>query len=214
MTAMAPTSRCRSTAVRSHEELQFPTDDGFGKPLAQIVEPNTAGFFQMHYYNSSDDTITTHVDLEAFALPAGTEITRTETFATYNNDIEIPPNATNFKVSATCEIFDKKFWQMSSHSHKQSVQTTIKDGDHVVFSSDDWEHPGTENWENPTFYQFQNTTLTWECTYNNLFENKDRTVTAGNSARTDEMCMATGYFFPAAGARGCIMNNGECQCLL
>ena len=163
-----------------HEVLQFPIDDGFGKPLAQQLEPNTAGFFQMHY----------------------------------NNDIAIPPNAIDYKVSATCDIFDKKFWQMSSHSHKQSMTTTIKDGDNVVFTSDDWEHPGVESWDAPTYYQFQGTSLTWECTYNNTGDNKDRTVTSGQSARTDEMCMATGYFFPAAGPRGCFMNNGQCQCLL
>ncbi len=197
-----------------HEVLQFPIDDGFGKPLAQQLEPNTAGFFQMHYNNVSDETLTTHVDLEAFALPPNTEFTRTETFATYNNDIAIPPNAIDYKVSATCDIFDKKFWQMSSHSHKQSMTTTIKDGDNVVFTSDDWEHPGVESWDAPTYYQFQGTSLTWECTYNNTGDNKDRTVTSGQSARTDEMCMATGYFFPAAGPRGCFMNNGQCQCLL
>jgi len=197
-----------------HEELQFPTDDGYGLPLAQQIEPGTAGFFQMHYYNASDEVLTTHVELEAFALPEGTEFTRTETFATYNNDISIPPHATNFKVSATCEIFDKKFWSMSSHSHKQSVATTISDGGNVVFTSSDWEHPGSEGWKAPDFYQFQGTTLTWECTYNNTGANAERTIESGTSARTDEMCMATGYFFPAAGPRGCFIDNGSCQCLL
>lgn len=44
-------------------------------------------------------------------------------------------------------------------------------------------------WENPTYYQFQAPTITWEC-------------------------MATGYYFPSVGPRGCIMDSGACQCLL
>lgn len=197
-----------------HEELDFPDDDGFGLPLAQTIMPNTAGFLQMHYLNTTDEPLTAHVTLSAYGLPAGTEFTRTDLFATYNNDIAIPPGATNYKVSATCDVFDKKFWQMSSHSHKQSIATAIFDGTTPVFTSTNWEHPGAERWDVPTFYQFQGTSITWECTYDNTGDNATRIVTSGQSARTNEMCMATGYYFPAVGPRGCIMNNGACQCLL
>jgi hypothetical protein len=55
--------------------------------------------------------------------------------------------------------------------------------------------------------------MTWECTYTNLGDNQDRTVRAGSSAKTDEMCMMTGYYFPASGPRGCVMDNGSCTCL-
>lgn len=197
-----------------HEELVFPTDDGSGKPLAQTIAANTAGFFQMHYLNTTDEPMTVNVTLSAYGLPTGTEFTRTDLFATYNNDISIPPGATNYKVSATCEMFDKKFWQMSSHAHKQAIGTTVLDGTTPVFNSTDWEHPGSKRWENPTFYQFQAPTITWECTYNNTGDNATRTVRSGQSAQTNEMCMATGYYFPAVGPRGCIMSDGACQCLL
>jgi hypothetical protein len=198
----------------AHEELVFPTDDGFGKPLAQTIAPNTAGYLQMHYLNTTDEPLTVHVTLAGYSLPAGVEFTKTDLFATYNNDIAIPPGATNYKVSATCEMpFDKKFWQMSSHSHKQSIATLVADGTTPVFQSTDWEHPGAERWENPTFYQFQAPTITWECTYNNTGDNATRTVRAGQSAATNEMCMATGYYFPANGPHGCFMNDGQCQCL-
>jgi hypothetical protein len=197
-----------------HEELVMPDDDGFGVPLAQVVEPNTAAYFQMHYLNSSDEPMQVHVTLSAYALPAATMYTRTDIFATYNADISIPPGATNHVVTATCDIFDKKFWQMSSHSHKQSRKTEVKDGASMIFDSTDWEHPGTRDWTAPTFYQFQNTQMTWSCTYDNTGDNASRTVTDGQSAQTDEMCMMTGYYFPAAGARGCFMSGGQCRCLL
>jgi len=197
-----------------HEELEFPADDGLGKPLAQTIAPNTAGFFQMHYLNTSDSPLVANVKLAAYPLPAGTEFTRTEIFATYNNDIAIPPHATSYTVTATCDVVDRKFWMISSHSHKQSVATSIKDGGAEIFTSTDWEHPGAKRWAAPTFQHFDTYQLTWSCTYDNTGDNANSYIYAGQSAATNEMCMATGYFFPATGPRGCVIDSGQCQCLL
>jgi hypothetical protein len=198
----------------AHDEKAFPTDDGMGKPLAQEVPAASQGYFQMHYLNTSDEVLTASVTLKAYSLKAGLEFTKTDLFATYNNDISIPPGATNYKVSATCDVVLRNFWSLSSHSHKQSIATEVKEGTTTVFSSTDWEHPGTIEWRAPEFKLFDSGKITWECTYNNTGDNATRTVTSGQSAQTDEMCMATGYFFPATGPKGCIMNAGQCQCLL
>lgn len=197
-----------------HEIVAFPTDDGEGYPLAQDIAPNTAGFFQMHYFNSSDQPLTAHVSIEAHALAEGISYTMTDLFGTYNNDITIPPRAQGHTVTATCDVVNGKFWSMSTHSHKQSVATAIKDGDAMVFQSTDWEHPGTLSFAAPTFHRFDSNQITWTCTYDNVGENSERTVRAGQSARTDEMCMATGYYFPARGPKGCIVSGGSCTCLL
>jgi len=201
-----------------HEEVAFPSNDGTGKPLAQLMEANSKGFFQMHYFNSSDQPISTQVSLKAYALPQDVvdnlEYTRTDIFATYNNDISIPPGATNHVVSATCDVVGGKFFTLSTHSHKQAIATRVAEGASTVFLSNDWEHPGNAAFTGPQFYEFSSGKLTWECTYNNNGDNATRTVTAGQSARTDEMCMATGYYFPAIGPRGCVMDGGQCQCFL
>ncbi|MEO8704860.1 MAG: hypothetical protein ABI867_32710 [Kofleriaceae bacterium] len=196
-----------------HEEVDFPTDDGEGLPLAQDITASTAGFFQMHYLNSTDQPLTAHVELKAFALPKTTEYTQTDLFATYNNDIAIPPHATDFKVAATCDVVQGKFWSISTHSHKQTTATKITDSADMVFQSTDWEHPGTKRFDEP-FFSFASNTISWECTYSNTGDNAENTVRAGQSARTNEMCMATGYYFPANGPKGCFMSGGTCQCLL
>jgi len=133
---------------------------------------------------------------------------------TFNADISIPPHATDFVVSATCDLADKKFWKISTHAHMQAIETTVKDGAETLFTSDNWEHPGHQLWSAPTFYRFQQPQITWQCTYNNTGANADNTIVAGQSARTNEMCMAVGYQFPAVGPRGCIMSGGKCRCLL
>jgi len=197
----------------AHQEADFPRDD-VGVQLAQVITPQTAGYFQMHYVNSTDAALVAHIELSAFAMKQGQTFTRTDLFGVYNADIAIPPHATNFKVTGTCDIVQGvKFWSMQTHSHKQTVATAVNDGATTLFSSNDWEHPGTVQWSAPDFYTFANS-ITWSCTYDNIGDNANNTIYDGQSARTNEMCVASGYYFPAAGARGCIKQNDQCQCLL
>jgi hypothetical protein len=208
-----------------HNELDLPSDDGNGKPLAQLIQPNTAGFLQLHYLNATDQTLTAHIDLKAYALPTNTKYTQTDAFVTYNNDIRIPAGASNVAVTASCPLpAGVKFWVMSTHSHKQSIATQVADGSSVVFSSTDWEHPGSQSWMTAPFYAFASPNLTWQCTYDNnapppycdqggpasSCSNADAMVVSGQSAVTNEMCMAAGYFFPSTGPRFAVENNGSC----
>jgi len=189
-------------AQTPHNELALPTDDGAGKPLAQQIKANTAAFFQMHYLNATDAPLTVHVQLDADGLDAATAFTQTDAFITFNGGISIPPMTNNVKVPATANTPpNTKFWLMSTHAHKQAVLTDVKDGADTVFMSTDWEHPGAATFMTPdTFFTFASGKLTYECTYNNP---TNRTIQTGDSAQTDEMCMATGYFFPGTGPKFC-----------
>jgi hypothetical protein len=187
-------------------ELALPTDDGNGKPVGQAVKAHQPAYVQLHYLNSGENVLVAHAELEAFAYDEGTDVTPTAPFITYNNSISIPPGATNHVESETCtnNAAGAKFWQMSSHSHKQSVGTDVRDGDAtgaMVFQSVDWEHPGTTDW-NPAFYTFGNQ-FTWQCTYDNIGDNQTNTVVSGPSAATNEMCMAVGWYFPGTQPHGC-----------
>ena len=202
-----------------HQEMDLPADDGTGKPLGQVIKPNTQGAIQMHYLNASDTTITAHVHLQGFAMPAGAAYTETDAYITYNQDISIPPGATNFKVSATCALpANAKFWTVSTHEHKQGIGAEVLDGTTQVFAATDWEHPGSKDWMTSPFYTFASPSLSWDCTYNNTGSNAANTVVAGPSAATNEMCMAVGYFFiPSTGSTGPFFGlnvnvNGADQC--
>ena len=196
-----------------HQEEDLPADDGGGKPLAQNIAAGSAGYFQMHYLNASQSAINAHVDLKAYALPQGTSYTETEAYVTYNDDISIPPNATNFVVTASCPVPATKFWTMSTHSHKQSVATEVMDASSMIFSSTDWQHPGSKDWTASPFYTFSSPMLTWSCTYDNTGSNAGMTVVSGSSAQTNEMCMATGYYFPATTPKFEVVHGGKCYSL-
>ena len=186
--------------------MQLPVDDGAGKPLAVDIAPNTAGFVQMHYYNPTDNPIMANVTINAEALEAGAAFTKTAAYVTYNGQINIPAGATNDVESQSCNApAGAKFWLMSTHAHKQAIKTEVLDGTDQVFMSTDWEHPVATTWMTTPFYSFASGKVTYRCTYNNP---SNRIITDGDSAATDEMCMASGYYFPATKSLICYDGNG------
>lgn len=193
-------------------ELELPSDDGTGKPLAQDIAPNTPAYFQMHYLNATDGPLTVHVELTAEALDEGVAYTKTAPYITYNDDIKIPALTNNVVQTKTCQTpAGAKFWMMSTHAHKQAVKTEVDNSGEIAFTSTDWEHPGTQEWMSTPFYTFADNQLSWSCTYDNA---TNRQITAGPSAATDEMCMATGYYFPATKAAFCYCPTNTAGCFM
>jgi hypothetical protein len=198
------------SAQTPEADLAMPADDGEGKPVAMEIAPNTPGFLQMHYLNSTDEIIQPRITVTAEALDEGVAFTKTAAFVTFNGNIAIPPMTTKQTPDVetmTCNVpGTSKFWLMSTHAHKRAVRTIVKDGNAsngtTIFESTDWEHPGATRWDGP-FYQFGTGKLTYECSY---FNETTRTIRTGESAQTDEMCMASGYFFPATRPVFCYNN--------
>ncbi|HEY5923960.1 MAG TPA: hypothetical protein VIV11_19910 [Kofleriaceae bacterium] len=186
-------------------DMMLPTDDGTGNPLGMDVAVGQAGFLQMHYFNATDEAIVARVTVNAEAHEANVTATKTAAYITFNGSINIPANSTGTKATNTCNIpSTQKVWLMSTHAHKQAVKTEIRNGPatstDVVFSSTDWEHPGVKAWMQTPFYTFSTGKLTYECTYDNP---NPYSIMTGDSAVRDEMCMATGYTFPATRATIC-----------
>ncbi len=191
----------------AHGELVMPQDDGTGKPLGMNVPANQPAYLQIHYLNATDADVTAPVTLDAYAYAPGTQYTPTAAFVTYNSKINIPAHAVGHVESQTCATpAGATFWTVSTHAHKQAVATDLKDGSSMVFSSTDWEHPGVKSWAATPFYKFASNSMTYECTYDNTGDNANNVVKSGASAATNEMCMGTGYFFPASTAKFCIDN--------
>jgi hypothetical protein len=189
------------SAQTPEADLALPADDGTGKPVAMELPPNQAGFFQMHYNNRSDQQIKAHVVVTGDALPDGAAYTKTAAYVTFNGNISIPPMTAptpgDLESMSANVTSTSKFWLMTTHAHKHAIHTDVRDGTTtgaMVVESTDWEHPTVQRWEAP-FYSFGTGKLTYECTYYNPTVN---TIRTGDSAQTDEMCMASGYFFPAS----------------
>jgi hypothetical protein len=195
------------TAHSPSDHLEFPSDDGTGRPLGLEIAPNTLLLLRIHMYNATGTKVVASGTLDAVAHDMGVEYTRTNTYATYNNGIDIPAGATGDVESQSCDVpAGLKFWRLSTHTHKRAIHTEIKDGASVVFSSSDWENPGAATFSAPSFLTFSSGKLTYACTYDNPTGN---TIFDGPSSVTDELCNALAYFFPApSGALFCFDGFG------
>ncbi len=207
-----------------HSMVALPTDDGEGRPLGQVVQPNTPGFLQVHYLNPTAAPLTVEVVLDAEAFDANAAFTETAPYITYHAGLSINPTgvggtpslANGGIATQTCTTPpDAKFWMISTHAHKQAVKTEVRNGPAtsatVVFTSEDWENPIPRMWNTPPFYTFNDASgpnkLTYTCTYVN---NTNRIITSGDSEQTDEMCMAIGFMFPAAQPTHCLCATLGC----
>lgn len=192
------------TADEPEASYDFPADDGTGKPVGLFMKPGQTGYLYIHYINKTALPVTGHVEVDATFHDPTTEVTRADSLVTYNASISIPPGSAKSHTFTCTPPAGVKFLSLSTHSHKQSVHTYVRDGvgNPILFESTDFRHPGTVLFAQPPFLSLSQ--LTYQCDYVNP---TGRTIGSGSSPATDELCMAITYFFPGTGARICV-NNG------
>jgi hypothetical protein len=157
----------------------------------------------MHYLNTTDHDLKVHVTINGWTYQPTDTFMKAAAFVTFDTQIAIPKGiGSTFDtqpIQCNNTPVGVKFFAMSTHSHRRSVETMVYDGTTQVLDSTNWEHPTIKSYltDAPAwnFYEFKNQ-LSYRCKYVN---DLDQAVSTGDSADTDEMCMAVGYFFPADG---------------
>jgi hypothetical protein len=175
-------------------ELALPRGVGVG------IAPDQPVLLQAHYLNSSDAKLTARARVEVFAHAEGAAYTPASAFVTFSTEIAIPAGA-NGSTAGSCEVpADASFFLLSTHSHRFTTSARVRDGAAVVIETNDWEHPAVGVWSTEP-YRFGSGSLRYECEYHNPTPNE---IKVGDSAETDEMCMAIGYYYPAEGTTACL----------
>jgi hypothetical protein len=171
------------------------------------VEAGQYGFIQMHYLNSTEADLQAHVTLNVNTHPEGEAFVPAAPYITFHNEISIPPmSEASFGGSCTVPA-DKDFYQLGTHAHKQAVHMEVKNGTAgMVYETDSWSDADSAEWLAAPFQRFTSGKLEYRCDYYNP---TNRTITTGDSAATDEMCMAVGYMFPAERPTLCVHFNGQ-----
>jgi hypothetical protein len=117
-----------------------------------------------------------------------------------NLSINIPPMGTQ-TVHGTCTVpAGSNFFLWTTHTHKFATNVDVNyvsGGQSTrIVNTTDWENPGTHVWIAPNFLTTKaGDSFQYACTYKNP---NPLPVTFGETASSNEMCMAIGYFFPAA----------------
>jgi len=171
-------------------ESNEPLPDGVGVALTA----NQPVMVNMHYFNITDQPITASVKIDVHTYAPEVTFTPAHAFVTFATDINIPPNAAG-AAGGTCPTpAGANFIFLSTHSHRYTTEAQVRDGSDVVVDTTDWAHAKIEKWLAPPYRQFASGSLTYHSDY---YNSTSAPVTVGESALTNEMCMAAGYFFPA-----------------
>jgi hypothetical protein len=172
---------------------------------AQVGLPFSAGqsfVLNMHLVNTTSDVVKPVIKLNVLAA----KDVKYNAAAAYsavspNFSINIPAMGTQ-TVHGTCTVpAGSNFFLWTTHTHKFATNVDVNyvsGGQSTrIVNTTDWENPGTHVWTAPNFLTTKaGDSFQYACTYKNP---NPLPVTFGETAASNEMCMAIGYFFPAGG---------------
>ena len=128
----------------------------------------------------------------------------------FNPTINVPPATAagpgTQTVSGTCSApTGSNFFVMTTHTHKHATAAEVNyvSGGVTtnIVNTTDWEHPDVGVWTAPNFLTVKDgDSFTYSCSYSNP---GSTAVTVGETAASNEMCMAIGYYFPASTTARC-----------
>jgi hypothetical protein len=178
-------------------EMDMPANVGLPLPASANVMLN------MHFINPGSTTAYPQVKLNL--LSAQNVKYKAEAMVSFNTTIDVPAATSagpgTQTVSGTCTpSAGSQFFAITTHTHKHGVETKVNyvSGGQTtnIVDTTDWEHPDVAVWDAPNFLTAKpGDTFTYSCAYVNPGSSA---VTVGDTAASNEMCMAIGYFFPAA----------------
>jgi hypothetical protein len=192
--------------------MNMPSQVGLDMPANTVLDVN------MHFINPG--TTATHPQIKINILYAKDVKYKAATMISFNTGINVPaagPNGPGTQtVSGTCNApVGANFFTMSTHTHKHATAAWINyihngvstevvhtgaassyPADQEKGSGLDWEHPGVGSWAAAPFLTVQpGDSFTYSCSYSNTAATP---VTVGETAASNEMCMAVSYWFPAS----------------
>ncbi|HLK41284.1 MAG TPA: hypothetical protein VKU41_31250 [Polyangiaceae bacterium] len=181
-------------------EMKMP--DGVGLPLSA----GTQVMLNMHFINPGTTTAYPQVKLNLVYVQNIQY--KAAAMVSFNPTINVPPATAagpgTQTVSGTCSApTGSNFFVMTTHTHKHATAAEVNyvSGGVTtnIVNTTDWEHPDVGVWTAPNFLTVKaGDSFTYSCSYSNPGATA---VTVGETAASNEMCMAIGYYFPASTAR-------------
>jgi hypothetical protein len=177
-----------------------------GMDLPQNVglpfQAGSALIMNMHLINTTSDVVKPVVKLNVLFAKNVMQKAGSVFSLASNAQISVPPGGTQ-TVHGTCTApAGSNFFLWTTHSHKFTTEDKV---DYIsggkttnIVDTTDWENPGTHVWTAPNFLTVKaGDSFAYSCSYKNTLPIQ---LTFGETAASNEMCLAIGYYFPAGGA--------------
>ena len=147
----------------------------------------------VHLLNPSAQAATARVTIKMrWVAPTAVQSLAVALFL--NNAVLVVPTGMSTQSRTFTVPSDIKLMSAVSHMHSRatSFSATTNTGT-VIYQGTNWNEPSPTQF-NPNMSISQGTIVTWACTYNNT---TGMTLTFGESANTNEMCILAGVAYPA-----------------
>jgi len=172
---------------------QLPDDSiAFPPGVAALVTSKTGIRLQSHYLNTTGQPIEAHVSATLHLAEPGTVTDHAGVLFVVEPKIFILPNSTA-TVSHDCNLpFDMKLIKAASHMHQHGTHFTATIAGDTVFETTQWDEPKPVLFD-PAKAVKGGDPLHFECSFTN---NGPQTLTFGESASSNEMCIFVSSFYP------------------
>jgi hypothetical protein len=175
---------------RPDDQIAYPA--GVGVTIA-----HTRGFrLQAHYLNATPNPIMATVQVQFHLAAAGSVVNHAAVLFFNNTDLVIPSSPSPTTISKTCTIpYDINLIQSTGHMHDTGTDFVATSAGSKLFETTTWQNVVPALYDPPIALK-TGAQVTFSCTYLNT---SGVTLTFGESARTNEMCIYSGQFYPAIG---------------
>ncbi len=161
--------------------------------------PQTSGFNMMaHYLNTTTGALTAHVSVTMYVAKPGAVTNHAGVIFLNNVTMSVPVTAQPVVSTASMKLNqDVNIMFASSHMHKfgtNFIATGTPPGApaQTIYTTKQWDEPKPNTFATPLHFP-SGTNFTWSCTDVNT---TGSTLTFGEYAQTNVMCIAVDIFYP------------------
>jgi hypothetical protein len=156
------------------------------------IPPSSGLRLQIHFINETDNDVTAGVTTRFHVAPPGSIVNHAGQLLFSNEDINVPP-AVPTDVTKTCMMpKDVSLLGASAHIHRHAVHFVATAGDRTLYETSGWSDLTPARFDPPIDLR-EGSPVTFTCSYVN---DTTTTLTFGESALTDEMCILGGIYYP------------------
>jgi hypothetical protein len=179
--------------------VQFPVDSD-GSPMGYPVAAANSLTMSVHYLNATGSDLTANASITIKTAKPGVVKTHVGNLFLNNSTLSVPVTPVSnpvaesltwngdYSLPATYSLFSS--W---SHMHRWGLDFTTTTNGQTIYSTSNWDTPPIF-FHNPVIPMTSSQSMTWTCNY---YNDTGATLTFGDSAVKNVMCIYIGQYYPA-----------------
>lgn len=165
--------------------------------VAALV-PASQGFRVVsHYLNATTHDLTANVEIVMHKAKPGTVTQHAGVYFLDNiSGIHVPPGTEQMVTAQYTVPHDLYLLSGVGHMHQRTKSLVASVDGQKVYESDSWDNSPQQDFAPPILVK-KGSIISWTCDINNTTAS---TLTFGESAQTNEMCIFDGQYYPVVGS--------------